>query len=332
MTRSNLTSADYIDFMIATPRQVSACEAARCQPDLLKGPAHDAFTRLMHRLEPDSEALWSEVQPQVVRHQGVLVIDDSVLDKPYARKMELVTPQWSGKHKSVVRGIGLVTLLWTDGDRHLPCDYRLYDKTDGRTKNDHFRDLLQVAKDRHFEPECVLFDSWYSSLENLKFLRSLGWRWLTRLKENRKVNLDRQGLRAVSEVEISPHGTRVWLEGYGLIKVFLIVSKDGDKQYWATSDLDMTELERVTFAEQSWKIEEYHRGIKQLTNIERCQMRAGRAQRNHIGLALRAFLRFEAYCFRTGVNWLEALWSITREAVRHYLKNPRYRLELRASA
>ena len=28
----------------------------------------------MHRLEPDSDDLWSEVQPQVVRHQGVLVI------------------------------------------------------------------------------------------------------------------------------------------------------------------------------------------------------------------------------------------------------------------
>ena len=80
MTRSNLTPEDYINFMIATPRQVSACEAARCQPDSSTGPAHDAFTRLLHRLEPDSDALWNEVQPQVVRYQGVLVLDDTVLD------------------------------------------------------------------------------------------------------------------------------------------------------------------------------------------------------------------------------------------------------------
>ena len=136
----------------------------------------------------------------------------------------------------------------------------------------------------------------------------------------------------MSAVEISPHGTRVWLEGYGLIKVFLIVSKDGDKQYWATGDLELTELERVTFAERSWKIEEYHRGIKQLTNIERCQMRAGRAQRNHIGLALRAFLRFEAYCFRTGVNWLEAKWQLLRPAIATFLRNPQYQLKTNASA
>jgi hypothetical protein len=57
-------------------------------------PAHDAFIRLLHRLEPDYDVLWIEVRPQVVRHHGVLVLDDSVLDKPYARKMELVTSQF----------------------------------------------------------------------------------------------------------------------------------------------------------------------------------------------------------------------------------------------
>ena len=59
---------------------------------------------------------------------GVLVLDDSVLDKPFARKMDLVHYHWSGKHHRVVKGIDLLTLLWTDGDRHLPCDYRIYDK------------------------------------------------------------------------------------------------------------------------------------------------------------------------------------------------------------
>jgi len=32
------------------------------------------------------------------------------LDKPYAKKMELVTYHWSGKHKRVVKGIPLLTL------------------------------------------------------------------------------------------------------------------------------------------------------------------------------------------------------------------------------
>ena len=36
--------------------------------------------------------------------------------------MELVTRQWSGKHGRVVQGINLITLLWTEGDRHIPLD------------------------------------------------------------------------------------------------------------------------------------------------------------------------------------------------------------------
>ena len=86
----------------------------------------------------------------------MLVIDDSTLDKPYAKHIDLVTRHWSGKHHEVVRGINLITLLWTDGDRKIPCDYRLYNKADGKTKNDHFWEMMLMAKGRGFAPECVL--------------------------------------------------------------------------------------------------------------------------------------------------------------------------------
>ena len=73
------------------------------------------------------------------------VLDDSVLDKPDARHMGLVGRFWSGKHKRVVQGIDLVTLLGTDGDVLWPCDYRPVNPADGKavTKNDHFRDLYE---------------------------------------------------------------------------------------------------------------------------------------------------------------------------------------------
>ena len=330
MPRPKVSDADVIDFLIATPKQATATEAARTQPPpadpRVAAAAHDAYTRLLHRLEPDSEALWADVRPDVRLRSGVLVLDDSVQDKPYARKMDLVHHQWSGKHHGVVKGIGLLTVLWTDGDRHLPCDYRLYDKvTDGKSKNDHFRDLLQVAKDRGFSPECVLFDGWYSGLENLKKVREFGWHWLTRMKSNRRVNPERTGLRAVSACEIAATGTVVHLEGYGLVKVFRIGAKDGTADHWATDDLTMDDLGRLRLAEASWKIEEYHRGLKQTTNVERCQCRVGRAQRGHIGLALRAFVVLERYCFRTGVDWLTAKRQILHDAIRAYRMNPYHR-------
>jgi len=80
--------SDYIQFLIASPRVVCGTEAARAHPDGKAGPVHDAFTRLLHRLEPEPDALWLEVWRQVDRRRGVLVLDDSTLDKPYARHME----------------------------------------------------------------------------------------------------------------------------------------------------------------------------------------------------------------------------------------------------
>ncbi len=327
MNPPKCSDQDYINFLIATPRSVSATEAARVQGEEKEAPAHDAFTRLLHRLEPDAETLWSEAITQVSLSQGILVIDDSTLDKPYARKIELVTRHWSGKHHAVVSGINLITLLWTDGDRHVPVDYRIFDKKkDSLTKNDHFQAMLKEARQRDFQPACVVFDSWYAGLENLKLIRSFDWLWLTRLKSNRKVNPDREGLRPVSTVEIGERGRVVWLEGYGLIRVFKIVATDGDVEWWATNKVEMSDLERVRWAGYSWTIENYHRGLKQFCLIERAQVRSRRAWRNHIGCCLRAFLRFESHCYHTGISWFEAKTAITREAVRSYIANPLYSL------
>ena len=65
---------DYINFVIATPRSVSATEAAKVQGAEEQAPAHDAFTRLLHRLEPDAETLWDEARSQISLSQGILVI------------------------------------------------------------------------------------------------------------------------------------------------------------------------------------------------------------------------------------------------------------------
>lgn len=325
MNAPKCRSEDYIDFLVASPRAVSGTEAARAQPTREGAPAHDAFTRLLHRLEPDAATLWAEAGPLVARDGGVLVLDDSTLDKPYARAMDLVTRHWSGKHRRVVRGINLLTLLWTDGEALIPCDYRLYDKgQDGLTKNDHFRALLESAALRGFAPQAVVFDSWYASLPNLKAVRGHGWRWVTQLKKNRRVNPDGTGNRPLADCAIGEGGARVHLQGYGFVRVFRIVHPDGDTEYWATSDPALPELQRRKYAELAWGIEVYHRGLKQHCGVERAQVRAARAQRNHITCALRAFLRLEQHRVVTGVSWWEAKTSLIRDAVRQYLARPRY--------
>jgi len=328
MNPPKVTEYDYIDFLIGTQRVYSCTEAERVNPQGAAGPAHDAYTRQLHRLLPTTQRLWQEAQGQVDLSKGSLIVDDSTLDKLYSRQIELVTRHWSGKHKRVVSGINLITLLWTDGERYIPVDYRLYDKSnDGLSKNDHFRAMLQTAKVRGFSPEFVLFDSWYASLANLKFIRLCEWLWLTRLESNRHVNPEGSGNRPLNQVDLAATGTIIHLKGYGLVKVFKLVNTNDDIEYWATNDLQMNDLKRLKYADIAWMIETYHRGIKQFCGTERCQARSATAQRNHIELALRAFLRLEYHCFVKGISWFEAKTDIIRDAVRAYLANPIYTLE-----
>jgi len=318
---------DYINFLMASPKVFSCTEAGKVQPDMENGPSHDSINRLLYRLCPNTKALRNESGQFVDFRRGVLISDDSASDKPYAQKIESVTRHWSGKHHGVVKGINLLTMLRSDGDAHIPCDYRIYHKNaDDKTKNNHFCDMPDEANNSGFTPECVLSDSWYAGLKNLRHIQRLSWKWLTRLKSDRPVNPDGKGNIRVSSADISESGTRVHLKGYGFIKVFKIVVRDGDIEYRATDDLETDELRRLQLADYSWRIEEYHRGLKQFCGAERSQVRLAEAQRNHIELAIRAFLRFEIFSLKTGYSRFEAKMRIIRGAVRAYLENPVYAL------
>lgn len=245
---------------------------------------------------------------------GLLVIDDSTLDKPHARQ-------------AVVQGINLVSLVWTEGDCCLPVDYRIYHKdSDGLSKNDHFQRMLRQAQARGFTPALVACDGWYSSLENLKLVRDNGWFRLTRFKHNRQVSLQPGQALAIDALAIPASGLVVHLRGYGFIRVFRLVDPHGHAQHWATSQLELTEDTRRSQAERAWCIEEYHRSLKQFTGIERAQFRRGRLQRNPVGLALRAFVRLELHRLHQWISHAEPKAPIIRHPLRLYLAHPTIRL------
>ena len=325
MNAPKCTEYDYINFLVAAHQVFSAVEAARSHPQSEDQPAHDAYTRLLQRLPPDSEALWAEVSGCIDRLQGLRVMDDTTLDKPYASHMALVSRHWSGKHHAVVQGINLISLVWSDGDACLPCDYRRYNQAqDSLSKNDHFRVMLEQAHPRGFQPALVAFDSWYSSLANLKLVRDFEWDWLTRLKSNRQVSLRPGELQGVSELSIPASGLTVHLRGYGLVKVFRTVDPHGNADYWATNRLDMTEAQRQVWANRAWLVEVYHRALKPFSGVEHGQFRLERTQRNPIGLALRAYLCLEVHRWHTHVSIFNLKLDLIRAAVGLYLAHPKY--------
>ena len=317
MTRSKTTDLDYIHFLISEYCSFSCCEAERCLHYDSRHPYHDSFRRLLEERTPHhTEALWKDVGPFVSLTGGYLIIDDSTLDKPHSRSISLTGIHWSGNHHKMVQGISLVTLVWTDGISTYPLDFRIYHKdSDGKTKNDHFQDMLRESAVRGLNPDCVLFDSWYGSVDNLRLVRRLGWHFLTRLKKNRQVNPDKLGNKQIHEISIPSGGCVVHLKDYGMVRVFHRDDDGNGVQFWATDILDLEEKTRQTYAGYAFKIEEYHRNLKQYCGVERCQARTQRSQRAHIQMAIRAFIRMEWIRTTRGISMFQQKMETARMAV-----------------
>jgi len=78
------------------------------------------------------------------------------------------------------------------------------------------------------------------------------------------------------------------------VKLFLVVASNGDTEYVATNDRSQFSTDDVKdLCANRWKIEEFHRELKQLTGVEKCQCRKARIQRNHIGCAILVWLRLK---------------------------------------
>jgi putative transposase len=311
----------YVDFLIASQKQYSGLELSRVSPTAL---SHDAVSRWLatHKLTP--KMVWQRSQTMVQKETGYLIFDDTILDKPYAREIPLVKTQYSGKHHRLVNGIAVVTLLWTEGEQIVPVDYRVYDPTrDGKTKNDHVQEMLQFAEKRGFSPQYVLLDSWYASIENLKAITRRQWKWIAALKSNRLVSQVQGSYLPVSELDWTATPVRkVWLKAYGWVLVSKIVFENGDITYIATNDLSLLDAPTLhSHMGYRWKIEAFHRGIKQYCGLERCYSTQERSQRNHILCAFLAFLKLEWKRIQSHISWQEQKLSIVRLATTQYLAN-----------
>lgn len=313
----------YSQFLIATQKNYSCSELARVAPDEM---SHDAANRMLLREKLVPKIIWDNVKRCVDLDSGFLIMDDTVIDKSYSRNIGLTYWQYSGDAHGSVNGIGLLTLLWAkDGSEFIPVDYRIYDPNgDGKTKNDHFRDMLTLSKQRGFNPEYVIFDSWYGSIDNLKTIDNFNWKWVTRMKKNRLVSAVPRQHRNLENLEIPAQGLIVHLKAYGFIKVFKLVFKDGNIEYLATNDTNVSASDVERIYGKRWSIEQYHKGLKQQCGLEKCQARTARIQRNHIWCSITAFIALELHRIKTGVSLPEAKLSITRNAIQEYLLAPRF--------
>lgn len=326
MVKRKCSKESYCQFLIAAQTNFTATNFA----SLVSDTAHDSITRFLSKTKLTPKVIWEYSEKFVDKDEGFLIADDTVLDHPYGGKIGLAKWQYSGAHHSVVFGIGLVTLLWSNHDEHMPVDFRLYAKEDdGKTKNQLFREMLIKSHQRGFNPKAILMDSWYSVSDTLHLINDYGWDFICGLQSNRTVatGKGKENHFKLNEAEkrginIPDEGLILHLQRFGKIKIFRFITPKGKVDYLATNNLDLSLDDIQKVYAKRWRIEEYHRGLKQVTGVEMCQSRTKRAQRTHIFCSILSFLALEKKRLEENITWYEAKRKIISDALFSYLKSP----------
>jgi hypothetical protein len=252
--------------------------------EALQTVSHDRLTRLLHADWSGQRLLELACRTLFVWERGYLIIDDTVMAKPFATAIEGLAWVYSSQDHRPVYGLSLVLLIWTNGTVRLPLGVRLWHKG-GPSKYMLALELLSYARNRlRCRPEYVLFDAWYPSKALLTRIRDYGWYFVCRLKKNRRFNG-----HAVRQHRRHPYWTEVgWLSGGLKVRIVRY-----GKQYYATNRLTLSAVEvrqRYRVRAQS---EEVIRVCKDQLALAGCQARSERAQLHHIACCLSAFCVLE---------------------------------------
>ena len=142
------------------------------------------------------------------------------------------------------------------------------------------------------------------------------------MKSNRKVSIYQGTYIPIADLDLAEKQVRkVWLKEFGFILVCKIVDKEGDITYLATSDLTLLDHDDfIAHFQHRWKIEEFHRGIKQTTGIEKCYSILASSQKTHIFASFIAFVKLEVRRLKEHISWYEQKAIIGRYAVTNYLR------------
>lgn len=325
-----MTRRQYITFLIATQGNYTATHLAHH----LDGVSHDTITDFLARDKVTPRQLWELTAPRIKdSERAFLLCDDSVQDKQHARKIELVRKQYSGNAHGVVRGSGLINLLHSDGQEFWPIDYRVFDpEGDGKTKHDHFREMLIRAKsEKRLQARHVLFDTWYTCVETLKVIHRLDRIFVAPIKSNRLISLSREaGYVHLGQIEWTPErleqGVSVKLKELPFrVLLFKVVSSNGDIDWLITNREPGSVTSRAVHQQNGirWQIEQMHRELKQLLGIERCQCRKARSQRNHLGLCYQAWVALRVKARQWHKTLYAARSSLFEQYLRAELRRPR---------
>jgi hypothetical protein len=143
--------------------------------EALETVSHDGLTRMLQADWSGQILRESACRTLFVWERGYLILDDTVIPKPFATAMQSLAWVFSSQERKPVYGFSLVLLVWTNGPVRIPFGMRLWHKGDP-SKYALALELLSYARNRlRCRPAYILFDAWYPSKALLKRIRDYGW-------------------------------------------------------------------------------------------------------------------------------------------------------------
>jgi hypothetical protein len=293
--------------------------------------SHDKITRFLSSENFTSTDLWKMVKStvkEIESTEGVLIVDDTIEEKPSTDENEIVSWHYDHSKGISIKGINIISTLYYNNGIRVPVAFDLVrkgktilDKKTGKekrvsdkTKNEQYRQMIKICIKNNIKFSYVLNDVWYASSENMVFVKEENKKdFIMPIKTNRKIALSKRDKLngqyvTVSELELKEGITyKIYLEGavFPLLLIKQIFKNDDSSQgvlYLVSSDLTLTYDNIVTIYHKRWKVEEYHKSLKQHVCLCKSPTKKVRTQSNHIFAAIYAFCKLEFMSIKAKVN------------------------------
>jgi len=336
----------YQDFMLSSFGKIEMTKLSQ-----LTGRSHDIFTKnlLLNDSLDDDTKLWKTIKPFLRDYEneedGCIIVDDSLLHKPYSKVNEVVS--WHFDHVSgkSVKGIMMLNFQYTDDSGiSIPLGYEIITKTEDVwndkyqkyikksmfTKNEIMRDKLEILHfNNHIKYKYILMDKWFTTSDNIEFIANiLNKKFIAPIKKNRKIALSLEDKNkgnyvSIDSIDIGACSSQlIYLKGCNIpLNIGRQIVKNGNDGeslylYLITNDTNISFSKTLEIYQKRWKIEEYHKSLKQNLKIEHSPTRVEISQRNHINLTVLAFIKLEKLRLNYKMNHFAIKEKIYIEALK----------------
>jgi hypothetical protein len=323
----------YTDYLLCSFTTASSTVMSKMLQNSL---SHDQITRFLSKRDFTAKEYWLAIKPiirEIENDNGYLIVDDTIEEKPFTDENDIVCYHYDHTKGFSIKGINIVNFMYyTDNvkdDFSLPVAFEIVSKTEKfidpktnkqkrkstTTKNEMLRNRLKIlVQHNQVKLKYVLFDIWFSSKENMEFIKlELQKDFVCAIKDNRTVALSFQDklqgiFIKISDMNIKAGEThKVYLKGLEFPVVLtkqVFTNKDhsSGELYLVSSDIELNYQQLTTIYQKRWKIEPYHKSLKQNAALAKSPTKTQRTQSNHVFCSILAYVKLEKLRLASNMN------------------------------